>query len=115
MIASFFDYTCDACQAPVCERVSILNLTLDIEDILYCLPCLTRLQEDIGPDSPLSLEQVMTLRALLLGYVEARDCFNKPWSQFKAQACPLPRIETQTLPSETASWHAVCFCRPEAG
>jgi hypothetical protein len=106
----FFDYTCDVCDAPVCERVSILNLTLDIEDSLYCLPCLTRWQEEQPAEVALSAVQVQTLRDFLMGYVSGRDCFKKPWQSFDATPCPLPRVETVPPDAEgSAQW---CYCRP---
>lgn len=74
----FFDYTCDHCGAPVCERVQIMNLSLDNVDDLFCLACLAE-------------EQDMTQSALAefaKDYVYSRECFKTPWDAFNAKPCP---------------------------
>lgn len=101
-MADFFDYSCDTCGAPVCERLQVMNLTLNIEEALYCFPCLTTLQDVPAED----------LRETLLDYVGARDCFKKPWRTFKATGCPYPRVETLDSAGETAM-AGVCYCRPD--
>jgi hypothetical protein len=76
---SFFDYTCDACGVPVCERQSLMNLALDEEESLLCLPCLAK-QQGANPEA---------LLATTKRYILSRDCFKKPWLAFNAYACPL--------------------------
>lgn len=75
---SFFDYTCDRCGAPLCERVQVINLALDYVDDLYCLRCLAEEHEKTEAE----------LAAFAKDYVYARECFKTPWDNFNAKACP---------------------------
>jgi hypothetical protein len=75
---SFFDYTCDQCGAPVCERVQLMNLALDYVEDLYCLQCLATEQ---GMEQP-------ELAEFAKDYVYSRECFKTPWDKFNAKACP---------------------------
>lgn len=91
-MAEFFDYICDRCARPYCERISIMNLALDLVEEAYCLECLA---EDQG----LNAEAFYTW---ILDYVESRECFQTPWHNYAYQACP--RITDKS-----------CFCTlPEA-
>jgi hypothetical protein len=76
--ASFFDYTCDRCGAPVCERVQIMNLALDYVEELYCLACLAAEQGIREPE----------LADFAKSYVHSRECFKTPWDAFNAACCP---------------------------
>lgn len=75
---SFFDYYCDRCGAPLCERVQIMNLALNYVDEVYCLQCLASEQ---------GLNEA-ELAAFAKSYVYARECFKTPWDNFKAKDCP---------------------------
>ena len=77
-VPDFFDYNCDRCGAPVCERVQIMNLALDNVDELFCLVCLAEEQE-MGP---------VELAEFAKAYVYSRECFKTPWDAFKAKSCP---------------------------
>lgn len=90
MDTAFFDYTCDRCGAPVCERVQIMNLALNYVETLFCLHCLAG-------------EQDLTEAAMAefaKAYVHARECFKTPWDTFNASACP--KISTHT-----------CYCQDQ--
>jgi hypothetical protein len=76
---SFFDYACDACDAPVCERMLLFGLANDIEEDTLCLDCLAK-QLDV----PKGKMMTKTRR-----YIMSRDCFKKPWLAFEASGCPL--------------------------
>jgi hypothetical protein len=78
MSVPFFDYECDACHAPVCERMLLLALAHEVEDTL-CLDCLVR-REGVE-----KTRFVHTTKA----YIQSRNCFKKPWDAFDASACPL--------------------------
>lgn len=84
--ASFFDYYCDRCGAPFCERVQVMNLALDYVEEMYCLTCLAAEQGMSEAD----------LAQFAKDYVYSRECFKTPWDNFadKAKACP--RLATQT-------------------
>jgi hypothetical protein len=75
---SFFDYTCDQCGAPVCERVQLMNLALDYVEDLYCLQCLANEQGMPQPE----------LAEFAKDYVQSRECFKTPWDKFNASTCP---------------------------
>ena len=77
----FFDYTCDQCGGPVCERMQIMNLSLDYEEELFCLSCLAK-------EQGLPIE---TMASTARDYVYGRECFKTPWDNFapQAQKCPL--------------------------
>ena len=77
----FFAYVCDQCGAPVCERVQIMNLSLDYVDTLFCLSCL-------AGEQGLSVAE---MAATAQEYVQGRECFKTPWDAFAVQArqCPL--------------------------
>lgn len=85
---SFFDYMCDRCGGPFCERVHVMNMALNYIDEEYCLACLSK---ELGKTEP-------ELADFAWLYVQARDCFKDPWTKFDATACP--RIETQN-----------CYCQ----
>lgn len=88
LTTAFFDYSCDQCGAPVCERVQLMNLALGYEADLYCLDCLAQLQ-DMPADE---------LAAFAKSYISSRDCFKAPWLKFNARDCP--KLET-----------GACFCQ----
>jgi hypothetical protein len=90
MSDSFFDYYCDRCDTPFCERVHIMNLALDNVEEAYCMSCLA--QE--FSQSP------QQLAAFVWDYIIARDCFRNPWRKFNASDCP--RLEAQQ-----------CYCQRE--
>ncbi len=90
--AAFFDYHCDRCDAPVCERVQVMNLALNYVEDLFCMPCL-------------ALEEGLPLTQILptaKDYVQARDCFKLPWEQFSAQAAVCPLLKENS-----------CFCQDQ--
>jgi hypothetical protein len=87
---SFFDYFCDRCGAPFCERVQVMNLALNYVEEQYCLPCLAA-EQDMGQAD---------FAAFAKEYVYARECFKTPWDNFNALVCP--HIEAQQ-----------CFCQDE--
>jgi hypothetical protein len=74
-----FDYTCDDCATPFCERILVMNLALDYEDSQYCLSCLCKKEE---------LANEEALYTWVLDYVMARDCFKSPWDKFSPLNCP---------------------------
>jgi hypothetical protein len=78
---SFFEYACDRCNAPVCERQTLIALALDVEEETLCIACLET-QEGLTRDAFLP----KTKR-----YIQSRDCFKKPWNAMAEQAknCPL--------------------------
>lgn len=78
MSDAFFTYHCDACDAPFCERVNVMNLALDHVDESLCMDCLAREQEN----SPKALSEQ------LVGYILSRDCFKTPWEAFDPSGCP---------------------------
>lgn len=88
---SFFDYTCDRCGAPVCERVQLMNLALSYEEELFCLDCLSA-EQSMSPAE---------LADFAKSYVYSRDCFKNPWMKFDATPCP--KIAT-----------GLCFCQDTA-
>lgn len=88
-MAEFFDYYCDQCGKPFCERIHVMNLVLNNLEEEFCLECL-------GASESLSGE---AFYHWVLDYVMARDCFKGPWEQFNAAPCP--RIVDKT-----------CFCTP---
>ncbi len=85
---AFFDYHCDRCGAPFCERVQIMNLALGYVDETLCLACLSAELSKPEPD----------VAHFAWAYVQARDCFKDPWLKFNASACP--RLESHT-----------CYCQ----
>jgi TusA-related sulfurtransferase len=85
----FFEYTCDLCGKPLCERIGVMNLVLDQVDETNCLECLAQ-KENMSPQA---------FYDWILEYVKARDCFKTPWDKFNYAPCP--RIEDKT-----------CFCGP---
>ena len=84
---SFFDYHCDACGTPFCERIHVMNLALDNLDDEYCLECLAK-GERVLPEA---------FYHWIVEYINARDCFKTPWDEFNAAPCA--RIVDKT-----------CFC-----
>lgn len=82
MDLGFFDYTCDRCGAPVCERVQIMNLALDYVDELFCLSCLAAELDMTAP----------ALADYARQYVQARECFKTPWDAFAPQALQCPQL-----------------------
>jgi hypothetical protein len=79
--AEHFPYTCDRCNAPVCERQTLLALALGIEEETLCIACLEASEG--------------LLRGVFLPktkrYIHSRTCFKKPWDAClpQAQTCPL--------------------------
>lgn len=88
MTLSFFDYYCQACDAPYCERVQIMNLALDITEDGYCLACLAT-QQGASPND---------LADTLKDYIASRTCFLTPWQAFNPAGCPL--LATQACPCQ---------------
>lgn len=84
----FFDYTCDRCGQPVCERQQLMSLSLGHEDTLFCLSCLAR-EEGLPVD---------TVRITTRRYIAGRDCFRKPWASFAAAACA--KVSTGDCPCQ---------------
>jgi|SRR6478609_7741519 len=89
----FFDYTCDLCGAPLCERVQIMNLSLDYVDDLYCLSCLAK-QQGLS-----DAELAETAKE----YVQGRECFKTPWDKFASQAQVCPLLKYQSCPCQDQS------------
>lgn len=87
---SFFDYSCDMCGAPVCERLQLMNLALGYEESLCCLDCLAQ-QQEMPPAE---------LAEFAKSYVHSRDCFKNPWLKFNAAPCPKLTLNQ-------------CFCQDE--
>ena len=86
----FFDYTCDRCGTPLCERVQIMNLSLDYVDDLYCLSCL-------AAEQGLSeAEMAETAREFVYG----RECFKTPWDNFGPLARQCPLLKYQACPCQ---------------
>lgn len=85
---SFFDYYCDRCDAPFCERVQLMNLALDNTEDAYCLACLAA-DHDMDEAG---------MAAFANDYIQSRDCFKTPWQAFDARPCP--RVSTHT-----------CYCQ----
>lgn len=85
---SFFDYRCDACGELFCERVHVMNMTLDHIDEEFCMSCLSQTHALSEPE----------MADFAWDYVQRRDCFKTPWEHFDASLCP--RIPTQT-----------CYCQ----
>jgi hypothetical protein len=81
----FFEYACDRCNAPVCERQTLIGLALGVEEETLCIACL-EVQEGLAQDVFLP----KTKR-----YIQSRDCFKKPWNAVVEQAknCPLLPLE----------------------
>ncbi len=86
-MADFFDYYCDACDKPFCERIHVMNLVLNNVDSEFCLECLAKSTEK-EPDA---------FYHWVLDYVMERECFKTPWEKFNPTPCP--RITDKT-----------CFC-----
>lgn len=80
-LEAFFDYRCDTCGTVMCERETLFALSLGHEEGTLCVHCLSREEE-------IPLE---TLLQQCKRYMQARDCFRKPWNNAEAQAacCPL--------------------------
>lgn len=74
-----FDYYCDRCDAPYCERVNVMNLALEQTEAGYCLACLATLENNT-PEG---------IAATVVPYIKSRDCFLKPWQAFDPADCPL--------------------------
>lgn len=89
-LADFFDYACETCGAPYCERVSVMNLALGETEAGYCLPCLAQLQAGTVTAGALAER--------LKPYILSRDCFKKPWLAFDPSPCPAASTNT-------------CFCQ----
>ncbi len=78
MTSNFFDYTCDTCGEPFCERVNIMNLALGFVEDAFCLNCLAQTHNQTEED----------MAAFCWDYVKTRDCFKAPWLKFNASVCP---------------------------
>lgn len=87
-MADFFDYYCDNCDKPFCERIQVMNLALNYVEEAFCLECLAS-REGVEPEA---------FYYWILDYVASRDCFKTPWENFSAASCP--RIVDKT-----------CFCK----
>jgi hypothetical protein len=79
--APFFEYACDRCNAPVCERQALIALALGVEEETLCMACL-EIQE--------GLAQAVFLPKTKR-YIQSRDCFKKPWNAVAEHAknCPM--------------------------
>jgi hypothetical protein len=84
MMTSFFDYTCDSCGQPVCERLQVMNLALDNVEDLLCMTCLSTQEETPAP----------VLSSTLYAYIQSRECFKTPWDNFDAGNCPNKPLNT---------------------
>lgn len=83
--SAFFDYVCDRCGKPFCERILVMNLAMDKEDEQYCLECLAVTESQITPPD---------FFVWISDYIQARDCFKSPWDKFNVTPCP--RITDKT-------------------
>jgi hypothetical protein len=92
----FFEYTCDTCATPFCERILIMNMALGFEEEQYCLKCLT--QQENQPSEKLFFDWIKD-------YILARDCFLSPWQKFNPSPCP--RIADQTGFCSPTEWQEV--------
>jgi hypothetical protein len=82
---SFFDYSCDVCGAPVCERMLLFTLAHGFEEETLCLACL-------GEALSLPLDRLIPKTQ---GYIQSRDCFRKPWDAVTNTAtCPHREAES---------------------
>jgi hypothetical protein len=88
----FFEYTCDLCGTEYCERISVMNLALDITEEGFCLACLSKQYSELTPEN---------FYHWIYSYIESRDCFLSPWQQFAYQSCT--RITDKS-----------CFCQEAA-
>ena len=84
----FFDYYCDRCDAPLCERVQLMNPALDHTEAAYCLACLAAEHDMDEPE----------MARFAFDYIQSRDCFKNPWQAFDASPCP--KIQSKT-----------CYCQ----
>jgi hypothetical protein len=91
-MADFFDFYCDRCDTPFCERVQIMNLALDYVEEMVCLTCLAT---DQGTSEA-------ALAASLKTYIDSRECFQTPWNNAREKALTCPLIAS----------HA-CHCQDE--
>lgn len=89
---SFFSYYCDRCDRPFCERIHVMNLALNHIDEEYCLECL-------ADDTAQSPEDFYTW---ILEYVQERECFLTPWTNFSVAACPRITDKTCFCPASSA-------------
>ena len=80
--SDFFDYHCDRCGGLFCERINVMNLTLDFVDEQYCMACLSAELVKSEPE----------LAEFVKEYVHARECFKTPWDAFAPQAARCPRL-----------------------
>jgi hypothetical protein len=90
-MADFFDYQCDNCGKPFCERIHVMNMVLNLVEEEFCLECLAE-NESRSPE---------TFYYWIIDYVMARDCFKGPWEKFNPAPCP--RITDKS-----------CFCKVSA-
>lgn len=90
-MADFFDYYCDQCDRPFCERIHVMNLALDHVEAEYCLECLAQ-QEGVTSEG---------FYHWIIEYVMARDCFKTPWDNFQFAVCP--RITDKSCYCEEAA------------
>jgi len=91
MMPEFFDYTCDRCGAPFCERVQLMNLALDYVDEQFCLACLAA-----GQDM-----NETAMADFARDYIDSRECFKTPWEKFDATGCP--KLATHSCHCQDAS------------
>lgn len=87
----FFDYRCDHCGQPFCERVHVMNMTLDHIEEEACLSCLANEYNKTEAE----------MAKFCWDYVQARECFKTPWMHFNAKTCPHQA-------------NATCHCQLEA-
>lgn len=88
MVTDFFEYVCDGCGKPFCERIHVMNLVLDNLDEEFCLECLAA-EESHEPEG---------FYQWIINYVDARECFKSVWDKFDASPCP-------RIPDKS------CFCK----
>lgn len=106
LTSPFFDYTCDACGAEICERVQVMNLALSYAEDLYCIACLS---EEEGTNAETLVESVKP-------YIQSRECFKTPWDNFNAKVCPLlQQNKSSAAPLHDAGQEVLtCFCQDTA-
>ncbi|MFN8555766.1 MAG: hypothetical protein U0103_30225 [Candidatus Obscuribacterales bacterium] len=72
---------CSKCGAALCLRKQVINLALGNVEVVYCLDCLSAIEQ----------ETPQKLVSGLAGYIMGRDCFRKEWVRYKGvEDCPSP-------------------------
>jgi hypothetical protein len=77
-MSDFFDYHCEQCGKPFCERIQVMNLALNHLESGFCLECLSS-KEELDP---------IAFYQWILDYIELRPCFKTPWTEFDYSPCP---------------------------